>query len=116
MDWDPDTAMDEEAAVQAEIERRRRAREAALKRGIGAATPTIQALQAGDRPASTPASTRPSSPGPQRVEGATPMSSKKPSIPFRCISLTNHARWPFNPWHVSWSSPRSLVPGGVQLC
>jgi len=76
MDWDPETAMDEEAAVQAEIERRRRAREAALKRGIGAATPTIQALQAGDRPASTPGSTRHSTPGPQRVEGATPISSK----------------------------------------
>ena len=77
MDWDPDTAMDEEAAVQAEIERRRRAREAALKRGIGAATPTIQALQASERAASTPAS-RQSTPGPQTTEGATPVSSKHP--------------------------------------
>ncbi|KAL2171679.1 hypothetical protein VTG60DRAFT_1975 [Thermothelomyces hinnuleus] len=72
MDWDPDAAMDQEAAVQAEIERRRRAREAALKR---AATPTVQALQAGDRPASTPTSTRPSTPGPQKAEGATPSSN-----------------------------------------
>ena len=77
MDWDPDTAMNEEAAVQAEIERRRRARDAALKRGIGAATPTIQALQAGDR-ASTPGSTRHSTPGPQKTDGATPLSSKNP--------------------------------------
>ena len=78
MDWDPDQAMDEEAAVQAEIERRRRAREAALKRGIGAATPTIQALQAGDRPTSTPGSTRHSTPVPQKADGATPLSSKRP--------------------------------------
>jgi serine/threonine-protein kinase PRP4 len=80
MDWDPDQAMDEEAAVQAEIERRRRAREAALKRGIGAATPTIQALQAGDKPASTPGSTRHSTPVPQKAGGATPLSSKRPRI------------------------------------
>ncbi|KAK4121699.1 kinase-like protein [Parathielavia appendiculata] len=80
MDWDPDTAMDEEVAVQAEIERRRRAREAALIRSIGAANPAVQAAQAGDRPASTPASTRPSTPGTQRVEGATPLSNG-PSSP-----------------------------------
>ncbi|GAB1318712.1 U4/U6 small nuclear ribonucleoprotein prp4 [Madurella fahalii] len=80
MDWDPDAAMDEEAAVQAEIERRRRAREAALKRGIGAVTPSIQALQAGDKPASTPASTRYSTPAPQRTEGNTPLSNG-PSTP-----------------------------------
>ncbi|KAL2159456.1 hypothetical protein VTH06DRAFT_2461 [Thermothelomyces fergusii] len=78
MDWDPDTAMDQEAAVQAEIERRRRAREAALRR---AATPTVQALQAGDRPGSTPTSTRPSTPGPQKTEGATPSSSNGPLSP-----------------------------------
>lgn len=73
MDWDPDAAMDQEAAVQAEIERRRRAREAALKR---AATPTVQALQAGDRPVSTPTSTRQSTPGIQKADGATPLTSK----------------------------------------
>ena len=89
MDWDPDTAMDQEAAVQAEIERRRRAREAAFKRGIGAATPTIQALQVGDRPASTPASTRQSTPGPLRADGTTPLSSKNPlAISFGHSLLT----------------------------
>jgi serine/threonine-protein kinase PRP4 len=80
MDWDPDAALDEEAAVQAEIERRRRAREAALKRGIGAATPTIQALQIADKPTSTATSTRQSTPGPQRPDGATPLSNG-PSSP-----------------------------------
>ncbi|KAK3896985.1 kinase-like domain-containing protein [Staphylotrichum tortipilum] len=79
MDWDPDAAVDEEAAVQAEIERRRKAREAALKRGIGAATPTIQALQASERAASTPTS-RQSTPGPQTAEAATPLSNA-PSSP-----------------------------------
>jgi serine/threonine-protein kinase PRP4 len=89
MDWDPDTAMDQEAAVQAEIERRRRAREAAFKRGIGAATPTIQALQVGDRPASTPGSTRQSTPGPLRADGATPVSSKSTlAVSFQDILLT----------------------------
>ncbi|KAL2200302.1 kinase-like domain-containing protein [Corynascus similis CBS 632.67] len=77
MDWDPDAAMDQEAAVQAEIERRRRAREAALKR---AATPTVQALQAGDRPVSTPTSTRQSTPGIQKADGATPLTND-PSSP-----------------------------------
>ncbi|KAK4100917.1 kinase-like protein [Parathielavia hyrcaniae] len=80
MDWDPDTAVDEEAAVQAEIERRRRAREAALKRSIGAPNPAVQAAQAGDKAASSPAFTRPSTPGPHRVEGATPLSNG-PSSP-----------------------------------
>ncbi|KAL2021306.1 hypothetical protein VTK56DRAFT_7277 [Thermocarpiscus australiensis] len=80
MDWDPDSAMDPEAAEQAEIERRRRAREAALKRAIGAATPSIQALQAGDKASSTPASTRYSTPGLQKTEGNTPQSNA-PSSP-----------------------------------
>jgi serine/threonine-protein kinase PRP4 len=80
MDWDPDTAMDEESTVQAEIERRRRAREAALKRGIGAASPAIQVLQAGDRPASTPGDTRQSTPGPHKANGETPQSSKEPQF------------------------------------
>ncbi|SPQ23822.1 c966836d-6d64-4a29-b56e-9d332b6b971a [Thermothielavioides terrestris] len=82
MDWDPDTAMDEEAAVQAEIERRRRAREAALKRGLGAASPAMQALQAGDRPAATPTSTRQSTPGVQRADGETPQSNGPSSPPL----------------------------------
>lgn len=80
MDWDPDTALDEEAAVQAEIERRRRAREAALKRGLGAVTPTIQVLQIADKPTSTPTSTRQSTPGLQKPDGATPLSNG-PSSP-----------------------------------
>ncbi|KAL1837695.1 hypothetical protein VTJ49DRAFT_3507 [Mycothermus thermophilus] len=75
MDWDPESAMDEEAREQAEIERRRKAREAALKRSAGAVGPTIQALQAGDRPASTPGSTRLSTPASQPMEGVTPTSN-----------------------------------------
>jgi serine/threonine-protein kinase PRP4 len=104
MDWDPDTAMDEEAAIQAEIERRRRAREAAFKRGIGAATPTIQALQAGDRPASTP-STRHSTPGLQKTEGDTPRSSKDPWLlsPVRLLLIRTDGL----------SSP-ALSPGKIQ--
>jgi serine/threonine-protein kinase PRP4 len=92
VDWDPDTAMDEEAAVQAEIERRRRARETALKRGIGVATPSIQALQAqaSDKPASTPASTRHNTPIPQRLEDNTPQSSEKP--PFHTLSKSRADR------------------------
>ncbi|KAH6635620.1 kinase-like domain-containing protein [Chaetomium sp. MPI-SDFR-AT-0129] len=80
MDWDPEEAVDEEAAVQAEIERRRRKREAALKRGIGAATPIIQTLQTGDRLASTPGSTRQNTPGPSKGDEATPISNG-PSSP-----------------------------------
>ncbi|KAJ4300552.1 U4/U6 small nuclear ribonucleoprotein prp4 [Collariella sp. IMI 366227] len=79
-DWDPDTSMNEEAAVQAEIERRRRARQAALQRGLGAASPAIQGLQAGDRAASTPGSTRYTTPVPQKIDGETPQSNA-PSTP-----------------------------------
>ncbi|KAK3389512.1 kinase-like domain-containing protein [Podospora didyma] len=68
-DWDPSSAMDQEAAVEAEIQRRRRAREAAYKRGVGAVTPTIQALQAGEKLASAPGST----------EGNTPQSNAQSS-------------------------------------
>ncbi|KAK4198374.1 kinase-like domain-containing protein [Triangularia verruculosa] len=75
MDWDPDAAMDEEAKERAEIERRRRLREAAYKRGIGASTPTIQSLQADDKTVSTPASTRQSTPGLLRVDASTPKSN-----------------------------------------
>ncbi|KAK0621742.1 hypothetical protein B0T17DRAFT_494869 [Bombardia bombarda] len=76
LDWDASATMDREAAVEAEIQRRRRAREAAYKRGIGAVTPTIQALQAGDKPPSTPASsTRHSSPVPHKTEVNTPQSN-----------------------------------------
>ncbi|KAK4188435.1 putative Serine/threonine-protein kinase prp4 [Podospora australis] len=80
MDWDPEAELDAEAKERAEIERRRRAREAAYKRGIGAATPTIQALQTGDKPLSTPASTRQSTPGLPKLEGNTPQSNA-PSSP-----------------------------------
>ncbi|KAK3943280.1 kinase-like domain-containing protein [Diplogelasinospora grovesii] len=75
LDFDPASKLDEEAAVEAEIQRRRKAREAALKRGIGATTPTIQALQTADRPASTPTSTRLNTPGPRGTEGNTPRSN-----------------------------------------
>lgn len=82
MDWDPSAAMDEEAREQAEIERRRRAREAALKRAAvnGAVAPAIQALQAGGTSSSTPASTRHTTPGPQKTEANTPQSSKLPNL------------------------------------
>lgn len=80
MDWDPSAAMDEDAREQAEIQRRRRAREAALKRAAanGAVAPVIQALQAGGTSSSTPASTRHTTPGPQKTEANTPQSSRLP--------------------------------------
>lgn len=82
MGWDPESAMDEEARVQAEIERRRKAREAALKRTAGATVPSILALQASDRPASaTPGSSRLNTPAP--MEGVTPTSSKIPPLLLR---------------------------------
>ena len=116
MDWDPDTAMDEEAAVQAEIERRRRAREAALKRGIGAATPTIQALQASERAASTPVS-RQSTPGPQRADGTTPLSSKHSPHPNQAhLPLIAPRRWPLLARPLSQQSSGSHVARRVQLC
>ncbi|KAK4161572.1 putative Serine/threonine-protein kinase prp4 [Cladorrhinum sp. PSN259] len=73
MDFDPDAVMDQEAREQAEIERRRRAREAALSRARGASS--IQCLQADDRLASTPASTRQSTPGLPRADVGTPQSN-----------------------------------------
>ncbi len=80
MDWDPSAEMDQEAAVEAEIQRRRRAREAALKRAAGnaALTPAIQALQGSENPLSTPGSTRQNTPGPQKTEVNTPQSSMNP--------------------------------------
>ncbi|KAK4227451.1 putative Serine/threonine-protein kinase prp4 [Podospora fimiseda] len=74
VDFDPDVVMDQEAREQAEIERRRRAREAALSRVRGATTPAIQFLQTGDRLASTP-STRQSTPALQRPDVGTPQSN-----------------------------------------
>ncbi|KAK3323892.1 kinase-like domain-containing protein [Cercophora scortea] len=74
-DWDEAAAIDPEAAAEAEIQRRRRAREEAYKRGIGAVTPTIQALQAGDKAPSSPSSTRQSTPGPLKTEVNTPQSN-----------------------------------------
>ncbi|KAK3502360.1 kinase-like domain-containing protein [Neurospora crassa] len=73
MDWDPSEAMDEEARVQAEIERRRRARQAALQRGLGAASPSVQSLQ-GDKPSPTPSSSRFNTPAPQKTEPSSPKS------------------------------------------
>ncbi|KAK1771432.1 kinase-like protein [Phialemonium atrogriseum] len=72
-DWDGTAAVDEEAAVEAEIQRRRLAREAAYKRAVGAATPNVQGLQVSDKPAvSTPASTQRSTP--HITEANTPRS------------------------------------------
>ena len=75
MDWDPSEAMDEEAREQAEIERRRRARQAALQRGLGAASPSVQSVQ-GDKPSPTPSSSRLNTPAPQKTEPSSPKSSK----------------------------------------
>lgn len=80
VDWDPDTLMDEEARVQAEIERRRRAREAALKRGLDATSPAVRTLQAGDQASSTQPSTRHNTPGLQRPEGETPVSGRTTAL------------------------------------
>jgi len=77
-DWDPSAAMDEEAAQEVEIQRRRRAREAALKRA-GAVVPSIQALQGADN-ASTPGSTRQTTPAPVKTDANTP-NSNGPSTP-----------------------------------
>ncbi|KAK0620956.1 kinase-like domain-containing protein [Immersiella caudata] len=81
-DWDPSSAMDEEAAQEAEIQRRRRAREAALKRAAaanGAVAPLIQALQNAETH-STPGSTRQTTPAPQKTDVNTP-NSNNPSTP-----------------------------------
>jgi serine/threonine-protein kinase PRP4 len=78
-DWDEAAAVDDEAAVEAEILRRRRAREEAFKRAVGAATPTVQGLQLSEKAtASTPASTRHGTP--LRVEANTPRSGKVQSL------------------------------------
>lgn len=89
-DWDAAAAVDSEAAIEAEIQRRRRAREEALKRAVGAVTPTVQGLQVSDKPASsTPASTRHGTP--HKTEANTPRSGKaKPS--FSLETLTDFVR------------------------
>jgi len=97
MDWDPSAAMDEKAAEEAEIERRRKAREAALKRAASAVPPAIQALQAGE-PSSTPASTRYNTPGPQPTEANTPKSSValSPQSPARIQDVMSPAAFDFS--------------------
>ncbi|KAL2130660.1 hypothetical protein VTI74DRAFT_6100 [Chaetomium olivicolor] len=105
MDWDPETAMDEEAAVQAEIERRRRARQAALQRGMGAASPAIQGLQVGDRLASTPGSTRYSTPGLQKADAETPQSND-PSSPAMTPGKIQEA---LSPGLLNFADDQSLI-------
>jgi serine/threonine-protein kinase PRP4 len=74
-DWDELANTDKEAAVEAEIQRRKRARDDALKRAMGRSTPNVQTLHLSDKPASaTPASTRYNTP--QRTEVNTPRSGK----------------------------------------
>ena len=70
--------MNQEAAVEAEIQRRRLAREAALKRAVGnsAPVPMVQALQGSGNASSTPGSTRQNTPGPEKMDVATPRSGK----------------------------------------
>ncbi|KAK0717910.1 kinase-like domain-containing protein [Lasiosphaeria miniovina] len=83
LDWDESTTVDQEAAVEAEIQRRRLAREAAYKRGVGAVTPTIQALQARETLASpTPDSTRQNTPGLLKTEVNTPLSTGRSPVDF----------------------------------
>lgn len=73
MDWDPDTVVDEEAAMEAEIQRRRSAREEALKRARGVGS-NSQVLEVNGGAGSTPLSTRQNSPGPQKPRDGTPRS------------------------------------------
>ncbi|KAH8882603.1 kinase-like protein [Thozetella sp. PMI_491] len=57
-DWDPDAAVDQEVAAEAEIQRRKRAREEALKKALRGSTPSSLRVQLGEKASSTPASTR----------------------------------------------------------
>ncbi|KAK3318010.1 kinase-like domain-containing protein [Apodospora peruviana] len=92
LDWDP-SAANQKVSEEEEIERRRRAREAAYKRGLVAVAPGIQALQVGDGASSTPNSTRQNSPGPQRTEVNTPQSIH-PSTPASQTSPGKEAMSP----------------------
>lgn len=95
VDWDPSAAMDEEAAQEAEIQRRRRAREAAMKRAAanGALVPSIQALQGTETHSSTPGSTRQTTPAPQKTDVNTP-NSNDPSTPALSPSRVQYAMSP----------------------
>lgn len=80
-DFDEINPVDKEAAIEAEIMRRRRLREEAYKRATGATTLSIQSLQVSKKPAaSTPASTQYSTP--HKTEANTPRSptSNSPSV------------------------------------
>ncbi|KAK3352803.1 kinase-like domain-containing protein [Lasiosphaeria hispida] len=108
MEWDPSTAISQEAAVEAEIQRRRQAREAALKRAAGtngAVAPAIQALQGGDNPSSTPGSTRQNTPGPQRTEVNTPQSDG-PSTP---ALSPNQNQYPMSPAALDFADAQGLT-------
>ena len=89
-DWEPDATVDKEAAIEEEIQRRKRAREEAYKRAVGGLTPTIQHLQGGAKASSTPGSTRYSTPVPgvQKTEASTPRSGKS-KTGLRSTILTN---------------------------
>ncbi len=81
-DWDPSAEMNQEAAVEAEIQRRRLAREAALKRAVGdsAPVPILQALQEVETPPRL-RSTRQNTAGPEKLDAATPRSGKRAGSP-----------------------------------
>jgi serine/threonine-protein kinase PRP4 len=69
--------VDKEAAVEAEIARRRRLREEALKRAIGGSTPNLQSLQVSEKTReSTPVSTQANSP--HKTQANSPRSGKHP--------------------------------------
>ena len=89
-DWEPDATVDKEAAIEEEIQRRKRAREEAYKRAVGGLTPTIQHLQGGAKASSTPGSTRYSTPipGVQKTEASTPRSGKS-KTGLRSANFTN---------------------------
>ncbi|KAK0642020.1 kinase-like domain-containing protein [Cercophora newfieldiana] len=115
LDWDPSAAMDEEAAQEAEIQRRRRAREAALKRATtnGAVAPAVQALQGAETHPSTPGSTRQATPAPPRTDANTP-NSNNPSTPALSPSRVQEA---MSPAALNFVDDQDLVKtnGGVKL-
>lgn len=111
-DWDPSAAMDEEAAQEAEIQRRRRAREAALKRAAansaGAVVPLIQALQGADN-TSTPGSTRQTTPAPVKTDANTP-NSNDPSTPALSPS---HVHSVMSPTALNFVHDQDLAKSGA---
>ncbi|OIW28571.1 kinase-like protein [Coniochaeta ligniaria NRRL 30616] len=90
LDFDDVSPADKEAAVEAEIARRRRLREEALKRAIGANTPNLQSLHVSEKPSeSTSVSTQANTP--QRTEANTPRSATGIHSPIASASGAHDA-------------------------